>query len=700
VIRLQRGEEPQDFSNKAQPARESAEAFYSGDSRVRRQRTHDWDSRVLKIARDPLVSMSAGKCSYCETPLVDNVDANVTHFRPTNGTIGVEGDYSPDHYWWLAYDWHNLLIACGDCDRMKGRKFPVEGNRCSIGAPWLELLRESPLLIDPTVDDPAVDLIPDLDTGQLVAITLRGAATIELLALNREYLVDRRRQHIVTVMSMIQRARAAAAGSYDFPDELDRAFFDSIRRGTIAYAAFARAALDRETLHNLHLVEGPAVRARLDSEERRSGHSGSESFKATLRVRASRYIETIRIENFRGLESLFVEMRSSTGGGVAPWTVLIGENGVGKSSVLQAVALVLRMAARKPAGMLPASVLRRGATAGVVELRLSGENLPLRVTFDTRSIRFEGPRPIVRLAGYGATRIAPHTHKLRLPSKYVHTANLFNPHYQLLAPIPWLMTLSPSGFDYAARVLKRVLLFNDDDTFIKLRDDVYVMMHGAELRFRDLSDGYRSMAALVADIVAFLQSDDERGLDSEEAIVLLDEIGANLHPRWKMRVVAMIREALPQVQFIATTHDPLCLRGVGSDEVQVLRRIGGKVIRVEELPSVESLRVDQLLTSAFFGLSSTIDPAVEDDFSEYYELLALQTRTAAESARVTELRRRLEPQIFLGATNRENLVLRYVDEFLARSEREPDVNARRILREETEREIRDSLRASLGVRDS
>jgi hypothetical protein len=106
---------------------------------------------------------------------------------------------------------------------------------------------------------------------------------------------------------------------------------------------------------------------------------------------------------------------------------------------------------------------------------------------------------------------------------------------------------------------------------------------------------------------------------------LIDEIGSHLHPRWQMRVIQGLRQTFPRVQFIVTTHYPLCLRGLFNRELVVLQRTPhNKVLAVDrDLPPIEGMRVDQLLTSEYFGLNSTIDPDLESQFSEYYQLLAL-----------------------------------------------------------------------------
>src|SRR3546814_15479912 len=111
---------------------------------------------------------------------------------------------------------------------------------------------------------------------------------------------------------------------------------------------------------------------------------------------------------------------------------------------------------------------------------------------------------------------------------------------------------------------------------------------------------------------------DEKGssLANARALVLVDEIEAHLHPRWKLRIMKGLREALPNVTFIVTTHDPLCLRGLGANEVMVLRRIQQDVRPNSEdlpyvvdslikIPSIDSLTIEQLLTSDLFQLFST-----------------------------------------------------------------------------------------------
>src|SRR5206468_3419044 len=87
------------------------------------------------------------------------------------------------------------------------------------------------------------------------------------------------------------------------------------------------------------------------------------------------------------------------------------------------------------------------------------------------------------------------------------------------------------------------------------------------------------------------------------------------------RIVERLGWTFPNFQFIVTTHEPLCLRGLGEGEICVMKRVKSKVIGEDPAISPADLRVDQLLTSELFGLQSTIDPEIDDKFYNYYRLL-------------------------------------------------------------------------------
>ena len=157
-----------------------------------------------------------------------------------------------------------------------------------------------------------------------------------------------------------------------------------------------------------------------------------------------------------------------------------------------------------------------------------------------------------------------------------------------------------------------------------------------------------------------------------------------------MRVTHALRDALPRVNVIATTHDPLCLRGIRNGEVVVLRRTNhDDTYAIRDLPPIEPLAVDQLLTSEHFGLNSTIDPEIEERFSEYYALMAMHERSAADNRRLAELRRQFDNRRLMGSTQRERVALEAADEFLAEDRWTTTEGEHLRLRDDTKKRIKD-----------
>ena len=156
------------------------------------------------------------------------------------------------------------------------------------------------------------------------------------------------------------------------------------------------------------------------------------------------------------------------------------------------------------------------------------------------------------------------------------------------------------------------------DLLVRDGDQVHTRRGRNHFCLSQLSDGEQSVIGLASrDIMAGMPKD-TREFNTAPGIVLLDEIGAQLHPRWRMRIVQDLRNAFPKIQFLVTTHEPLCLRGIEADETILMQKEDDYVCAVTDLPSPKGLRVDQLLTSRLFGLYSTIDPETEAEFQSDY----------------------------------------------------------------------------------
>ena len=105
---------------------------------------------------------------------------------------------------------------------------------------------------------------------------------------------------------------------------------------------------------------------------------------------------------------------------------------------------------------------------------------------------------------------------------------------------------------------------------IELEDEGYCL-------FNNLSDGYRNMVAMVADIAhRAARLNPHMGANAAtkcSGVVLIDEIDLHLHPQWQRCVVGDLQKAFPNIQFIATTHSPFILQSLDQGEVIDLNKI-------------------------------------------------------------------------------------------------------------------------------
>jgi predicted ATP-binding protein involved in virulence len=93
---------------------------------------------------------------------------------------------------------------------------------------------------------------------------------------------------------------------------------------------------------------------------------------------------------------------------------------------------------------------------------------------------------------------------------------------------------------------------------------------GSTQPFEDMSDGYRNLIALAADLAIKMSMLNphlgDRALAETPGIVLIDEIDLHLHPRWQRRISEDLRRAFPKVQFICTSHSPFIVQSLRSGE--------------------------------------------------------------------------------------------------------------------------------------
>jgi predicted ATP-binding protein involved in virulence len=188
-------------------------------------------------------------------------------------------------------------------------------------------------------------------------------------------------------------------------------------------------------------------------------------------------------------------------------------------------------------------------------------------------------------------------------------------------------------------------------------DGLWVVTGYHRFSLREMSDGYRTVAALVVDLLKQLndsygdlsvQTRDGIPTIDLPGVVLIDEADAHLHVSWQQRIGGWLKAHFPNIQFIVTTHSPYICQA--ADEGGLIRLAGP---HEEEPPRVVVRDLyerivfgsgDDAVLSELFGLDSPYSEQAED---LRRELVTLEVKVVsgqaseAEIASYQALRRRL-----------------------------------------------------------
>lgn len=156
---------------------------------------------------------------------------------------------------------------------------------------------------------------------------------------------------------------------------------------------------------------------------------------------------------------------------------------------------------------------------------------------------------------------------------------------------------------------------------------------------RHLGYGYQTLIAWMVDFASRLV---ERYPDSpnplaEPAVVLVDEIDLHLHPTWQRKLMDVLTERFPNTQFIATAHSPLVVQAAADANLAVLRREGDHVIIDNDVDNIRNWRIDQILTSDLFGLETARPPQIEILLLERKKLLTKAKLTESDKRKIKEI---------------------------------------------------------------
>jgi energy-coupling factor transporter ATP-binding protein EcfA2 len=322
------------------------------------------------------------------------------------------------------------------------------------------------------------------------------------------------------------------------------------------------------------------------------------------------YITRVQLEDVRCFKKLDVNFKR-----LGQTILIAGDNGDGKSALLRSIAMGLcdESSAAALLRELSGPFIRKGKKQAKIRIFLSGNGaihyeiettihlLPAFEKVTQKVWRHEGnkrPKLVppedfsweeVFVTAYGAGSrtqgTADYQRYIAVDAVYTlfrYDEHLQNPELSVRRLVELARKKggnSPRKAQYFAdkmlerlrSVLERVLNLGHKDRLFLTEKGIEVKGPWGRSELGALGDGYVATITWVMDLIAWWMLD-ARPLDYQRmrGIVLLDEVEQHLHPRWQLKIMSLLTEAFPKMQFIATTHSPLVISGCKGIPVHTL----------------------------------------------------------------------------------------------------------------------------------
>ena len=393
------------------------------------------------------------------------------------------------------------------------------------------------------------------------------------------------------------------------------------------------------------------------------------------------YFSFLEIENIKCFGKRQTLDLKNNDGSISPWTLILGNNGLGKTTLLKCLAWMdtaeetdkekkskAKIPEKKIAvksvmdalendteyeqlariGKKVISTVKAQFSIGASLGQVPHKNQLLEYSIDimTNNGTLEEVEP--RLTGvnefnapyiyaYSASRHMElkNTDRIELTDPvsnlFSESGELFDATEQLLFQDYAALQENPKGKETALFYKIKQLLVdllpgieNPEDvvTYAKTRE-VKIKTRDGEVPLNNLSLGYKTMVAWTVDLALKMlhQNPNSANPLEEPAIVIIDEVDLHLHPKWQRIIQEKLTGTFKKTQFICTAHSPFMAQSSETENLCVLTRRNNEVVIENEPTIVKGWRLGQIVTSELFGLNSDRGPSAERDIENRRKLL-------------------------------------------------------------------------------
>lgn len=391
------------------------------------------------------------------------------------------------------------------------------------------------------------------------------------------------------------------------------------------------------------------------------------------------YIKKIVLDKVRCFKH--IEFDLSSGRDVHKWGVILGDNGVGKTTILRSIAMGL-CDETGAAGLLQDTYgdwvrwgekkatikidLLEGRKEYSIETTIHHEpDSKLEILKQVRESEEDFPWEKIFVCGYGANRSIQGDTSYEGYSLADAVYSLFNYKGSLQNPelMLWRHTHTKKKKEICGW-LDEILMLEKGATEL---DEGGIKIKGKwerDVYLGSLPDGYVATVTFVLDMLGWATLKSLKDQKNElYGIILIDELEQHLHPSWQKYFSKLLHEVFPNKQFIATTHSPLCAIGTANlknaEKVCSLLALSQEddyVKGQDKIRPPSGQRADQVLTSYLFDLETTRSDDTLQQIERYSALLAKDKRSEKEQSELVKLRKKLNEELGSAETPLQQLV--------------------------------------------
>jgi|JI10StandDraft_1071094.scaffolds.fasta_scaffold00371_23 predicted ATP-binding protein involved in virulence len=389
------------------------------------------------------------------------------------------------------------------------------------------------------------------------------------------------------------------------------------------------------------------------------------------------FLKKLKLTNFKCLSNIELSFEKTKTEN-RKWTLILGENGTGKSNILKSIALVTSgsnalgellgntdswIKFNEKSCSIQAELETKKGEERNISLQFNrGDNLSKIISNNRESLHLiddaiENADRNYFVVAYGASRrlsneVFSNFEKSR-NGRSINVRNLFDSASTLNPLTAWIIELDyrsgKEGINLVKEALKDFLPGITFHSIDKEKKQVLFETVDGIIPLDQLSDGYQNMAAWIGDLLFRITEtfkDYKKPLEAR-GLLLIDEVDLHLHPKWQRRLLDFIGTKLLNFQVVATTHSPLTAQQADSGELFALKRSDNNIVELVPFQgSPKSLLVNQLLMTPVFGLETDESYEVQQAKEEYEALKSKgDSLSSSDKEKMKEVKRKLKTKL-------------------------------------------------------